>query len=433
MKRQGRRWKPTLIGASRQAAIEAVDAIADALQPAMESWGKRWDDPAGIDNASMACGRAGAALFFAYRAAALPQRDDAPAIDLIEEALNQLSQRAMDCSLYCGFTGLAWVCDQIASLSGNTSTEEDVNAEIDAALLEHVSRRRPDAEWDLIDGLTGIGVYGLNRLTRPNGRKIAEQVVEALAGLAQLQPDGLSWPTPERRHVGDDRTNRAQWSFNLGMAHGVPGAIAFLGAACVLDVAKATAGRLLEQAVPWLWNQRLEDDTLSCFPHFCGPGLDGSPSRCAWCYGDLGITSALMIAARGAERADWYDNAIKLARHCAVRRSDRRDVLDCGLCHGAGGVGHIFNRLYQASGDPLLEEASAYWLEWVLSKRDPACGIGGFRTWSQERTPDGEWIDDPRFLTGACGTGLALLAAATDRNPAWDTCLLLSIAGEDGA
>ena len=57
MKRQGRRWKPTLIGASRQAAIEAVDAIADALQPAMESWGKRWDDPAGIDNASMACGR----------------------------------------------------------------------------------------------------------------------------------------------------------------------------------------------------------------------------------------------------------------------------------------------------------------------------------------------------------------------------------------
>jgi hypothetical protein len=33
--------------------------------------------------------------------------------------------------------------------------------------------------------------------------------------------------------------------------------------------------------------------------------------------------------------------------------------------------------------------------------------------------------DNPSFLTGACGIGLALLAAACEAPPAWDALLLL--------
>jgi hypothetical protein len=38
------------------------------------------------------------------------------------------------------------------------------------------------------------------------------------------------------------------------------------------------------------------------------------------------------------------------------------------------------------------------------------------------------WQDDPGFLTGAAGVGLALLAATTPVEPAWDRLLLTAIA-----
>ena len=427
-------WKCLLDDHTRTAAIAAVDAIAESLQPAVEAWGQRWKDPAGIDNASLACGRAGAALFYAYRAAALPDRDDSPAIELLEAALEQMNSRVMDCSLYCGFTGLAWVCEQVQALSGDNAEDDadDANEEIDQALLEHVSRFREDAEWDLIDGLVGIGTYGLERLHRPTGREIADQVVRRLSELARPQPGGLTWPTPARRHRDDHRTSAAEWSFNLGMAHGIPGPIAFLGYACAADVSADIARALLNRAVPWLLAQRLEDDSLSRYPHFRGPNLQSTPGRCAWCYGDLGVATALMAAACGAQRDDWYREALALSQHSAERRTQRRDVMDAGLCHGAGGVGHLFNRLFHSTGDSQLADAARYWFEWALSKRNAPDGIGGFRTWSQERIDDGEWIDDPRLLTGAAGTGLALLAAATDLPPAWDRCMLLSMLGGAG-
>ena len=36
------------------------------------------------------------------------------------------------------------------------------------------------------------------------------------------------------------------------------------------------------------------------------------------------------------------------------------------------------------------------------------------------------WIAEPSFLTGAAGIALALLAAATPREPRWDELLLVS-------
>jgi hypothetical protein len=36
------------------------------------------------------------------------------------------------------------------------------------------------------------------------------------------------------------------------------------------------------------------------------------------------------------------------------------------------------------------------------------------------------WRDDPCLLTGSAGTALALLAATTDVEPAWDRFLALS-------
>lgn len=430
------RWAPLLGGAARKDALDVVAAIAAVAAPAIRGWGTRYADPAGINVHSLACGRSGAALFYAYCAAAdLIPGADAIAAELLEESIDGVAQCAPDAVLYCGFSGVAWVAEHVnrmahcrADSAASADDSDDPNADIDAALLDFVERSTPDAEFDLIDGLTGIGVYALERGPRPVAVEILSRVVARLSELARPQQAGVAWETPLSRSVRHGLPPEAQALFNLGLAHGQPGPIALLGHACAVGAAPGSARGILEAAVQWLLSQRLPADALSRFPSHAGAGVDAEPARCAWCYGDPGVAVALLGAARGAGRADWQQEAVAIARHTALRRAQRDDVRDAGLCHGSAGVGHIFNRVYQATGDVESGEAARYWFERTMAFRRPDGGLAGFQTWSLERTLDGEWIDDPRFLTGVTGTGLALLAAASDVEPAWDRCLLTCVA-----
>jgi lantibiotic modifying enzyme len=147
----------------------------------------------------------------------------------------------------------------------------------------------------------------------------------------------------------------------------------------------------------------------------------------AWCYGDLGIAASLLVAARAVGEEVWEAEALAIARRAAKRTNMKEaGMLDAGICHGASGVGHLFNRLHQATGDPALGEAARYWIDKTLSLRGEV-GIAGYQMWVP--TDDGKdlaWQDEAGFLTGATGLGLALLAAATTVEPEWDRALQVS-------
>ena len=62
---------------------------------------------------------------------------------------------------------------------------------------------------------------------------------------------------------------------------------------------------------------------------------------------------------------------------------------------------------------PALRAAALLWIEKALAYRQPGEGIGGFRMWIVGEGEELDWRNDPGFLTGSAGVGLALLAAAT--------------------
>jgi hypothetical protein len=167
----------------------------------------------------------------------------------------------------------------------------------------------------------------------------------------------------------------------------------------------------------WLLGQRLPDGASSRFPATIAPGRELRPARAAWCYGDPGVAAALHLA--GAT-----DAAIALARESAARPAEDAAVRDAGLCHGAAGLLHVFNRLWQASGDEALAAAARRWFAHALGLRR-AEGVAGFPSWVGAFA-DHEWDADPGVLAGAAGVALAFVAAATDIAPAWDRFLLLS-------
>jgi hypothetical protein len=89
-------------------------------------------------------------------------------------------------------------------------------------------------------------------------------------------------------------------------------------------------------------------------------------------------------------------------------------------------VAHIYNRLYQGTGDAKLREAARYWFVRTLDMRDQVSGVAGYLLRGINDQGETGWVRDGSFLTGVSGIGLALLAAITEQEPEWDRLLLLS-------
>jgi hypothetical protein len=256
-------------------------------------------------------------------------------------------------------------------------------------------------------------------------------VVDRLNETAERTEHGAAWLTAPELLPAWQRERCPHGHYNLGPAHGIPGVIAVLGGACAARIAAGTARPLLDEAVRWLLAQRLPDDSPSHFPSWLGPGVDPAPSRSAWCYGDPGVAAPLLCAAQAVGESTWQREAITIAQKAAGRHADECGVRDAGFCHGAAGLGHLFNRMFQATGDERLGDAARFWLTRTLEMRDMKRGIGGFRTYFPTENGHEGWVNDPGILTGAAGIALALVAAISPIEPAWDRMMLLSLPSAD--
>jgi hypothetical protein len=85
--------------------------------------------------------------------------------------------------------------------------------------------------------------------------------------------------------------------------------------------------------------------------------------------------------------------------------------------------------MYHTTGEERLAEAARFWFQRTLELRQPGEGVGGFRSWGTigEGIDNLGWRDEPGFLEGAAGVGLALLGAISDVEPAWDRVLAISV------
>jgi lantibiotic modifying enzyme len=413
-------WQPILKGVLKDQALETLAAVLEALSTRERD----------LDDApSLAGGTAGLAILHGYLAQTESGQDHAAAaVCCLRRATAAVADDPGAASLYGGLTGVGWA---LAHLQGRLPglDGEDELAEIDQVLSQHLDQSPWPDTYDLIDGLAGFGVYALERLSPgADAARLAavaclERVIERLAETAQHRSDGITWVScqewlpPKYRHHYPERY------YNLGLAHGVPGVVALLGWAWAAGVAVAQARPLLQGTVRWLLAQQMPEG----FPSGIDKERPDKPARLAWCYGDPGIAASLLWAARLVDEPAWEQEARAIARRAAQRPPEESGVVDAGLCHGAAGLGHLFNRLFQATGDQCLAEAARFWFERTLQMRRPCRGVGGYEAWQLDDDGQVTWIADPGLLTGAAGIALSLLAATTTVEPAWDRLLLVSV------
>ena len=218
--------------------------------------------------------------------------EDGATIHHVAAALEAQTATTGALGLHDGLAGVGWTIAHLA----NDENAEAICASIDTALwraLEH--------DWggpyDLISGLVGIGVYALER--EEAGRGLVVRVLELLHDMAQPRGSGRAWYTPARLLPDWQREQAPDGYWNLGMAHGIPGIVAWCARCIAAGVEPARANDLMAGAARYL----LDVEPPNVHGRFAKwHARDGAPSgdrsRLAWCYGDVGVAAALVAAAQ---------------------------------------------------------------------------------------------------------------------------------------
>jgi lantibiotic modifying enzyme len=378
----------------------------------------------------LAGGFAGLALFGAVLDAAFPDEgwDRAAHQHLTSAIEDSETLERIGPSLHSGWAGLVLTAD-LLSRDGRRYrgflNQADAHLAADARRLvrdvEAAAAPIPPPLVDVISGLSGVAAILLRRRGNAEIAAVLNDALSALAGLTRVTEvprtaSPSTWGSPIVPGVEGP-------VFNLGLSHGIPGPIAALSLAFAAGVRVEGHEAAIETLVDIVLSHVREDEWGPTWPHAAPvdarePG--GPNGRMAWCYGAPGCARALWLAGDALDRHAWREIALR-AMVAAIRRPARmRRVSAATLCHGLSGLLQIGLRFHADTKDERLAAPLSMLLQEVVAAFDPAAPFGyrGIDHMNRLR-------DDPGFLNGAAGVGLALLSASTGIATPWDRTLLL--------
>ncbi|WP_329237626.1 lanthionine synthetase C family protein [Actinoallomurus sp. NBC_01490] len=257
------------------------------------------------------------------------------------------------------------------------------------------------AEFDLIRGLTGLGVA----LRRIGNVDLLRDVLDYLVRLTEPISGLPGWwcttgpnyrqPPPVGGHS------------NHGIAHGITGPLALLALAMSDGITVDGHTEAIQRICRWLdtWEQHTSgsawwpqiitlDDLRRAEPSQWGP------LRPSWCYGTPGIARAQQLAARALGDTTRQHNAEAAFTNCVNDPSQTTRLIDRSLCHGTAGLLAAGHRIAANALTPIP--------------------LTLLRHLHQHATAA---VDEPAgFLDGAAGATLAVAGTSTT---SWDACLLL--------
>jgi lantibiotic modifying enzyme len=448
-------WEPALSGrlaaealekallvADRLSLIERVEqAAAEALRETTLPRGTHWIPY------SMAQGYTGLALLWSYLDACRPgEHWDRLGREHLQLAAHDAAVYSqLPIGLFSGLSGLAFATWQ---LSRGGSRYQRLLAEFDGAiapralaLARNMQQRHGMnvGEFDAISGLSGVGAYLLCRRNEPAIPEALHAVIEALVELCLDDTPPFRWHTPCDL-VGDEKMCEVYpyGNLNLGLAHGIPGPLAFLSLAHLAGVRGARVSRAIAHTAGWISQQRFDDEWgvnwptavplvseeangASTIRHASATAAPDGPSRCAWCYGSPGIARSLLLAGEALDRDDFRELAVSAMQAVFRRPIADRYINSPTFCHGVSGLLSVALRFRHDLGDGLFSGEIGKLVEQILAHFQPD-SLLGFRN---IEIGDHE-IEQPGMLDGAPGVALVLLAASTGIEPTWDRLFLLS-------
>lgn len=386
------KWIPILEVNSK--LLNTIDQIAFRLNSYESDFG-----------AGLIAGDSAAALFFSYyKRFSNREEFSQSAQQKIDEILDRLVnyEGDYDTSFGYGLAGIGWLFQHLLKVNPELDEVEipdDFRKLIAWSTIESINQKN----YDFFVGAVGRALFFYSDSNAEIKNKLLFDFLSRFPELSVRQEsNGLSWFSS-----GDE-------DCNLGLSHGIASIIVLLSKLLHSGINTANTTRLLDGTITYLLSlQSNRSDSLSVFPNTSES--IGYNSRLAWCYGDLGISMALLQAGISSQNENWIRQAMTILRRTTLRTNlEANFVSDPFFCHGAIGIAHIFNRVYQYSKEESFLVSSRYWANIALEMIE-----------TQNILSD-QSIVAPDLLDGFAGLGLSLIALVSDIEPQWDACLLLS-------
>lgn len=272
-------------------------------------------------------------------------------------------------------------------------------------------------EFDLINGLTGIGVY----LLQANHTDLLRDVLSYLVRLVEsVTVDGQELPGWWTSNGPADQPAPA-WSGghgNLGLAHGIAGPLALLATAMRSGVIVPGHPEALDRICVELDQWRCGSLGKPWWPGLLSPTewrertvSQRGPQRPSWCYGTPGLARAQQLAALALGDRRRQHRAENALVGCITDQRQLDQLGDLGVCHGWAGLVHTTRR---AAADAGPDSALAALLPALYTR-------------FEQQLQDQEPPTSDGLLEGAAG--IALTRRNTHGTPfttPWDACLLLT-------
>ena len=307
--------------------------------------------------------------------------------------------------MFDGIAGVLWSIEYARVCAGiEVFTTDDVGAVARTFFSEYFARDF-EYEFDLVSGLSGIGLWSLSFQDKRCAESITRTVVEKIVTQSVEEPGGMTWRTPPvRQHYVDPDQGRPE--YNLGLAHGVPGVIAFLSLLAQSAYTSCASERLLGQAVNWLLCNALSDPSGG---FFATTAKEETPSRLAWCYGDLGCAVSLHVAGVALGDSLIAGRAKEIALAASRRRREDSLINDSGICHGSAGAALILEYFADIYVDESISSAAQMWWQDLDADRTKSVE-GEYLFWNHWTN---KYAVSDGLLSGMAGVALAMLTRAT--------------------
>lgn len=247
------------------------------------------------------------------------------------------------------------------------------------------------AEYDLIRGLSGLGLLWLHRGTRP---ALVQDVLTYLVLLTEpapgARPGWWVWHRPDDIEAPGGHANNA-------LAHGIAGPLAILALARLRGITVAGQDEAVRRVTRHLDAARRED-AAGCWWDRWDAEARTAPPPLSWCYGTPGLVRAQQLAALALKDR----NRQVMLEHTLLRQLELTapgPAADPCLCHGTAGLLRVCERVADNATDP-----RPFWGH-----------IESLRT----RLASARRTAAPGVLDGQAGVHLA----AQGSRVAWDACL----------
>lgn len=375
-------WKPILKETKQETARRKINEIAEILTST------------DTHNPYLMHGDLGSVLFLFYycfwsedeNLYETAARQFAACVEKIQKPLLEINS-PMTCksTLENGLSGIGWGINHLLSHEMIEGDISETMGTADAWLCRRMIYDIQQNRYALLQGATGTALYCLNRPERFASEYLSRFILELHRQIRQNDPGQI--------HDFSIPTGLAGLFLLIRKIRQKRPDMEYLP-----EISERLASILKKQTV-----------TIPRTP-FALPGWNQSETGILWSHLQIPET-------RDQALEQWND-------YGKLQMEKNGASFEAGLFGGNFSLGHLFNRVYQLSGDPTFREFACRFIETGLEQASFPEEKTAYKVWLTGI--DGTYGLHRGLLGGLSGIGLTLLAAISDEEPDWDESLLLS-------